>query len=393
VKLADLLSKGSVALPVLKSDVLAADLAKPFRPDIPPLNDGEPIVVNWVTIPAGPSGGHTTMYRIIRYLEENGYRNRVYFYNVYGADHRYFESIVRDFYGFRGHVAALDAGMQDAHAVVATSWATAYPVFNSRCSGRRFYFVQDFEPYFYPVGAVSFLAENTYRMGFHAITAGKWLAEKLSAEFGMDADFFDFGSDTSCYRRLPDVTRSGVVFYARREAARRGYELGIMAMEVFAAEHPDVALHVYGEKIGSLPFPFIDHGRTTPEQLNRIYNYCYAGLSLSMTNVSLVPHEMLAAGCIPVTNDARHNRMVLDNPFVRYVSPTPQSLARELAAIVNVSDFETKSQQAAASVRSVTWDNAGATVDSVFRRFIDPQFKQHTTVDQIREPAQCTNRR
>jgi hypothetical protein len=35
------------------------------------------------------------------------------------------------------------------------------------------------------------------------------------------------------------------------------------------------------------------------------------GLVLSATNMSLVPYEMLAACCIPVVNDAEHNRCVL----------------------------------------------------------------------------------
>jgi O-antigen biosynthesis protein len=32
------------------------------------------------------------------------------------------------------------------------------------------------------------LADDTYRMGFRAITAGRFLAAKLSAEYGMAAD-------------------------------------------------------------------------------------------------------------------------------------------------------------------------------------------------------------
>lgn len=40
-----------------------------------------------------------------------------------------------------------------------------------------------------------------------------------------------------------------------------------------------------------------------------------AGLTLSLTTVSLVPLEMLAAGFIPVVNDADHSRIVLANPL------------------------------------------------------------------------------
>lgn len=368
---AEWLAPKTAMLPVDRSDVLAADLSREARPPVPRVVSGQAPTINWVTIPAGPkSGGHTTMYRMIRYLEAHGFSNRIYFYNVYRADHRYYESIVRSFYDFHGPVKSLDQPMENAHAVVATSWATAYPVFNSAATGKRFYFVQDFEPYFHPVGALNLLAENTYRMGFHAITAGRWLSEKLKTEFGMQADAFEFGCDTSCYQRLPDSKRCGVVFYARPEAARRGFELGLMAIEKFAARCPDVEIHFYGKKMGKLPFAYFDHGLVSPGELNIIYNRCYAGLSLSLTNVSLVPHEMLAAGCIPVVNDAVHNRMVLGNPFVRYAPPYPHALAAELEALVRTNDFEGLSSAAAASVTSSTWDDAGATVARIFRRSI-----------------------
>src|ERR1700730_1968012 len=170
-----------------------------------------------------------------------------------------------------------------------------------------------------------------------------------------------------------------LVFYARPEAARRGFELGLMAMEIFAARHPDIDLHFYvhfyGDTMGKLPFRVIDHGRVSPDELNRIYNQCYAGLSLSLTNVSLVPHEMLAAGCIPVVNEAVQNRIVLDNPFVRYAPPSPHALASELDALVLTPAFNSLSQAAAASVHGATWDDAGATVDGILRRALERDTK------------------
>jgi hypothetical protein len=308
------------------------------------------------------------LFRIVRYLEAHGCRNRIYFYNVYRGDHRYYESIIRESYLFDGPVRDLDEGMEEAEAVFATSWPTTYPAFNSNSAGKRFYFVQDFEPLFYPTGALSFLAENTYRMGFHAITAGRWLAQKLSAEYRMAADAFEFGCDTVRYFRVPDRKRSGIVFYARPDAARRGFELGLLTVELIARKHPQIDIHFYGERMGKLPFTYIDHGHVTPEALNEIYNRCYAGLSLSLTNVSLVAHEMLAAGCIPVVNEATHNRLVLDNPFVRYAAPYPQALAAELSAVVAAHDFEVLSASAAASVKLTSWDDAGATVEAILRR-------------------------
>lgn len=361
-------------LPVRREDVLLADLSSPVQRKVAVPLPEEKIVVNWVTTPAGRgSGGHTTLFRLVRYLESHGYTNRIYFYDVYRGDHHYYAEIARSYYGFDGPVNKVEDGMEDAHAVIATGWPTAYPVFNSKCMGKRFYLVQDFEPFFHPTGSLSLLAENTYRMGFHAITAGRWLAHKLSTEFGMVAESFDFGCDISQYRRLENSNRSGIVFYARPEAARRGFELGVMALEAFALRQPEIDIHFYGEKMGKMPFRFIDHGRISPERLNQIYNRCFAGLSLSLTNVSLVPHEMLAAGCIPVVNDAAQNRIVLNNPYVCYAQPTPAALASELEALVTMPAFDTLSRAAATSVHGSSWDAAGATVAEIFDRTIRQQ--------------------
>jgi hypothetical protein len=374
---AERLAPKTFVMAVRRTDVMAADLSRRFAPAIPEIVPGRPLIVNWVTTPPSPgSGGHTTLFRIVRYLEAHGYHNRVYLYDVYRGDLIYYRSILSDYFDFHGPVANVDDGMEDAHAVMATAWPSAYPVFNSTCTGKRFYFVQDFEPFFHPVGAMSLLAENTYRMGFHAVTAGKWLCRKLNEEFGMAGDSFEFGCDTASYSRVQNTKRSGLVFYARPEAARRGFELGLMAMEIFAARHPETDLHFYGEKVGSLPFPFMNHGRVTPRKLNQIYNHCYAGLSLSLTNVSLVPHEMLAAGCIPIVNDGEQNRIVLDNPFVRYAAPYPHALASELEAVVTSPNFESLSRSAAASIRGVTWDHAGAAVDGILRRALIRDLKE-----------------
>jgi WsaF, C-terminal domain/WsaF, N-terminal domain len=379
--LAERLAPKGTYLPVRPADVMDADLSRSPQFTMLPIDSGQPLLVNWITTPpSAGSGGHTTLFRIVRYLESRGYRNRIYFYDVFHGDHEFHKSVVREYFGFLGPVADVSEGMEDAHIVMATGWPTAYPAFNSKCAGKRFYFVQDYEPSFHPTGAASLLAENTYRMGFHGVTAGKWLAGKLSQEFGMSANYFDFGCDCSSYSRMEGSSRSGLVFYARPEAARRGSELGLMALEVFAARHPEITIHLYGEVMGRLPFKFVNHGRVTPSVLNKIYNSCYAGLSLSLSNVSLVPHEMLAAGCIPIVNEGIQNRIVLDNPFVRYSAPFPQALASALESIVMDPDVESLSAAAAESVRSVSWDDAGAKVDQVLRQALKGDRREYTSL-------------
>jgi glycosyltransferase involved in cell wall biosynthesis len=356
---------------VFPSDVLQADLTKPPVEDVPTVKVGEAISLNWIVGPAGPgSGGHTTIFRTIRYLQEQGYLNRVYFYDPYGGDRKYYEDIARSHYGITCEIGDVSQGLADAHGVIATCWPTAYAAFNAPCRGKRFYFIQDYEPYFYPVGTNSALAENTYRMNFHGITAGRWLSEKLATEYGMVTDWFPFGCDTARYRIDPAAHRSGVAFYARAGTPRRAVEIGLLALELFAKRQPHIELHLFGQQLGSLPFAYTNHGLVSPDKLNQIYNTCFAGLSLSLTNVSLVPHEMLACGCIPVVNDADHNRIVLDNTNVRYASLLPHALADAIEAIVTTPGFELASRRAAESVKSTSWALAGAAVEKALRQAI-----------------------
>jgi glycosyltransferase involved in cell wall biosynthesis len=96
---------------------------------------------------------------------------------------------------------------------------------------------------------------------------------------------------------------------------------------------------------------------------------------MSATNVSLVPHEMLAAGCIPVVNDAEHNRVVLDNDRVEYARPTPFDLAEALSRLVSCTpaDQAKAAAAAAASVDSISWEESGRQVERIVRDVVASQ--------------------
>ena len=145
------------------------------------------------------------------------------------------------------------------------------------------------------------------------------------------------------------------------------------ALDLFAERHPEVDIHLYGESVRGLPFAARDHGLLTPEELNGLYNRCIAGLALSATNISLVPLEMLAAGCIPVVNDGEQNRVVLDNPEVAYAPATPFDLANALSAVVEQPPAarSAAAMRAAASVQSSSWLGAGETVERVIREVVE----------------------
>jgi O-antigen biosynthesis protein len=361
-------------LRVARADLLsAAEMASSGRalPPSLPGRAGSPLKVAWVHVPPSDgAGGFTTLSRLASSLERAGHECTLYLHDRHGwALEQHRRTVRRCWPELRAEVRSLAHGIDDAHAIFATSWETAYPVLVSPAKGVRFYLVQDYEPWFKPAGSEALLAEATYRFGFHGVTAGRWLAGLLQEEYDMAAEHFDFGADLERYRLEGKVERTGVCLYARPSTPRRAFELGVAALDLFAERHPDVDIHLYGEPVGRLPFAAIDHGVLAPQELNRLYNRCIAGLVLSATNVSLVPQEMLAAGCIPVVNDAEQNRVVLENPHVAYAPATPFDLANALACVVERPRAErlAAATAAAASVQGASWADAGATVERIVR--------------------------
>jgi len=294
------------------------------------------------------------MFRMIQALEDAGHECVLALHNPHDSDLSERARIIREGWpAIRARVASLPAGLEGVDAAVATAWQAAHALARHGTEPmRRLYFVQDYEPLFYPRGSEAALAELSYRFGYRTIALGEMVAGHLRREIGLEPDVLPFGCDTDVYHVNGALTRSGVVFYTVPGAARRGYLLSLLALEQFRSEHPDQPIHAYGSTQPSrLAFPVVWHGRVSPAELNALYNRSIAGLAMSFTNISLVAEEMLAAGCIPVVNASADARLDLPNPHVAWTSPTPQAIAARLAALVSAPDSQSRASTAAASVR------------------------------------------
>lgn len=355
-------------LPLHPADVADSTMLAPIEPVT--VVSG-PLRVAWITTPpSAGSGGHTTMLRMVEGLEKAGIATSLYLYDVFRGELAQHERVIRAHWpGVTAAVHDVRDGLGDADVWIATSWQTAH-VLASRppATGLRMYFVQDYEPYFYPRGALFALAEDTYRFGFTGITAGAWLAEELTTRFGMPCGHFEFGADTGVYSVTNRGERNGLVFYTKPGVARRGHEIGMLALERFAADHPDADIHLFGDPPGPIPFAAHSHGRLTPVALNELYNQCRVGLSLSFTNVSLIPWELLASGAVPVVNDVRHNRMVLRNPHVAWAPSGPGAIADALSNAWAAFTPEVTPRLLSASVAGDTWDDAASAVTEFIER-------------------------
>lgn len=326
--------------------------------------------------PGESSGGHQNIFRFIDYLERSGHDAKIYLYDnsLTPENISSLKKMLRtspSYPNVSAEIVHYDAGKgvdSDTDAIFATGWETAYPVFNDASTARRLYFVQDFEPYFNAVGSESILAENTYKFGFFGITAGGWLAHKLKEDYGMQTDFFNFGADKDTYSITNTNERKEVFFYARPVTARRGFELGIMALDIFAKKKPEYKITLAGWDVSDydIPFEYTNLSNVSIDQLNAVYNRCATGLVMSLTNMSLMPLELLSSGVIPVVNDGANNRMVSDNAYIEYCDPSPVAMAEAMVQVVERADLPQHAKKAAESVRSADWDASGARFVKIF---------------------------
>lgn len=337
----------------IRPEDLADSTRLPRRAEFTSSTSNEIPRIGVVCAPPGPgSGGHTTLFRMVQGLEDRGYSCTLLLYDAHQGEMTRREAVIRQSWPWlSANVANVDDGLGDVDAVIASSWESAHVV-ASRPDGpaARLYFVQDFEPYFYPHGSLYTYAEDSYRFGFRTIALGNMVASLVRDE-GVTVDVAPFGCDTETYSLRNREQRSGVVFYAKPGNDRRGYMLGKATLHLFHRMHPEVDIHIYGDPVADWEIPVVRHGRLTPTQLNDLYNRTIGGLALSFTNISLVAEEMLAAGAIPVINDSTLARADLENPEAVWSVPTPGGLAEGLARIVEQASDPTHPVEAARHVR------------------------------------------
>ena len=323
--------------------------------------------VNWV-LPAftAGSGGHINALRFLGMLTERGYDCRIvvdagpWFGSAADVTSR-----LQNFFGVTGipvHVGVATAPA--AFAVIATGWQQAHAVRNAMPARERFYFVQDFEPWFYARGSEFAFAEETYRFGFTGITAGTWLSDKLRSEYGMTCYPVGFSYDKAVYRPGPTRPRGRrrVFFYARPSTERRAFEMGLLAFDRLCAAMPEVMPVFAGFDLSAFVIPF-EHeswGVLEVAALPDLYRSCDLALVISLTNLSLLPLELMACGTPVVSNNGPWTEWLLDGHNAALADANPVALASAMQLLLR-SEPERLRRVAdgIAFARTTSWGAAG----------------------------------
>jgi hypothetical protein len=154
---------------------------------------------------------------MVQELERRGHACTLLLYNRHGAELAYHTAVIRQHWPWlRAAIRYVPHEVEGYDATVASSWETAHVLATRGTAAQhRFYFVQDFEPYFYPRGSLYALAEDTYRFGFRHIAVGHMVQHLIASETGAASAVAPFGCDTGVYRLENTGRRTGVVFFSR----------------------------------------------------------------------------------------------------------------------------------------------------------------------------------
>lgn len=334
--------------------------------------------ITWVIPDFAPgAGGHMTIFRIASHLERFGHDVRFLIQNPSvhktGAEAR--RTINEHFQPFSGSVEFFkgDTPRAEGDALIATDRFTCYPVNAMGGFIRKFYFVQDYEPSFYPSGTEALLTEATYHFDFDCLCAGDWLHKRMVQQYGRwstswplayDGGVYNLGSGNQPRRR------NRIALYARYVTPRRAVELAFLALEILKQRNVDFEVDFFGWRLGKLKvdYPYRDLGVLTGPELADLYREATVGVVFSATNHSLVNKEMMACGLPVIDLDLDTVRSIFPDDAMAFATPTPEGIADRIEQLLTQPQEQDRLRAGGlAYVQDLSWERSARLVEAAIR--------------------------
>ncbi len=325
-------------------------------------------------IPGMPqgSGGHTSILRLGTGLAEYGHDVHYISYipenlevMVKNAEH--------NLKGFKGKICGPKAlNSMQIDIGIATLWISAYYLWNLSNISYKAYFIQDYEPDFYPAGAVRVFAENTYRMGYHMISLGTWNKKRIEKEIGINVDSIvfpyeptEYGIEHGWESKFQEKRIIKLCAYLKGAEKRGGVFLLMCLEELYKAlleREIKLEISLFGDDSRlkyPISVPYVNLGKLNKENLRTLYNKSDFGVVFSYTNISLVPLEMMACGC-PVVEVADGSfKDFFDPDCAILVNSFPQDFVRKIIYYIdNPDERKHMAERALKGLQKKTWKEA-----------------------------------
>lgn len=329
------------------------------------------------------SGGHTSILRLGSWLASFGHQVTYVSY-----DGRTLDKLERragvNLPGWRGRMMTWRSFLRQRPSFdvgVATQWDSCYHLLRHQaCFGRKAYFIQDYEPWFFPRGDLQLMAEQTYGMGLHHLSLGGWNLERVRAELGIGGgDLVDFPVELRQFPLVRRPLRHGATLrlavYTKSDGKRAPALLAVMLQVVaqaFRARGVATEFRIFGMRSARAAFPVGENCGTlrTPD-IQALYAWADLGVVASLTNISLVNYEMLACGLPVVDLRGGSAPFFFDDTEMLFARPHPDGLeevlrgawGREAHLAAMVGRAQEKIRE-----RRWTWEQAARQFEAALRR-------------------------
>lgn len=288
--------------------------------------------------PGKGSGGHRTIIQNVNALIRKGYECDIYVEEDNVSTAEMVKQKINEYYEPCSANVYVGIVLRKEYDIIfATGWQIVEFVRKLKATKEKAYFIQDFEPWFFPMGDQYLITENSYRYGYKPVTIGKWLANKMQQEYNTPAQYFDFGADLKVYHKLENIEKENAIcFVYQPEKSRRCDYIGLKALKIVKALKPDLQIYLYGSNFpATFEFECKNLNIIPLKECNKLYNRCKVGICMSASNPSRIPFEMMAAG-LPVVELYKENNLYdLPDEGVILARPTPEAIA---SAIIHLLD-------------------------------------------------------
>lgn len=267
----------------------------------------------------------------------------------------------------------------ESDITVATSFETARPA--SLLTGRKFYFLQHYEPdlsveFPNPAYAAA-VARQSYGLGFELIANSSWLQNRLRAELGdVPVTLCPNAIDHKVFHAEPKTLTSSrqvnIISYGGRNAVWKGFREMAEAVAIARAALPDyqVGWNVYGDALvrpGEIT-PYVPLGFLSPPRLSDEYKKADISLSASWyESFPLFPIEAMACGLAVITTQFGTEEYAWHGKTAEIVQPkNPQSIAEGVIRLVRDEDYRLRIASAGnRTSREFQWDKSIARFEHI----------------------------
>jgi O-antigen biosynthesis protein len=308
-------------------------------------------------------GGHTSVLRLGTYLADFGHE--VYYVDTSGRPVKGLAKNARiNLPYYKGKVVGKEGLTDDYDIGVATDWVSAYHLNGRDNFSYKCYFVQDFEPAFFPLGDLYYLALNTYKFNFHMISLGRWNALQIGRFVDPSLiSVIDFPIELKQFpiqkRKINITDKPKFLVYIKRLPKRAPilifHSLALLS-KALADRKTTAQFFVFGLPL-HFKIPFGKNlGKVPNKELLKYYQTCDFGVVASYSNISLITFEMLASG-LPVIEfkDGSAPTFFDDTQLVLCETSPADFVDKVLYYLDHQTELETMLRRAQDNLRAKPW--------------------------------------